>query len=308
MFTRTRSFVRLLVCSFVLVACVALLAAFAVVAPGAPTAHAQTAIGHDNTTNPAHMQSWTHADPSTADPPGNGKLGSNYYYIKIEAAGPEVVCTVFSGGNWEIALEDGNKNVLAHEWPLTSGGQVYITNAKVGALYMCRISDLGTVPLKDYAQLDSGPVGGVGCGGPGPVIDPNWDAAPMQPLANSQVTCAALAPYTPGDPRLSPPPAQTFALGSNKGNPTYTLTTQASCDLTAATFFGSQGSTGTLTITDAAGVVVNGKKWGAETPNPNALHEEFVGADAGVQPPGVYHVRFQGPGNGHSVYAICQGQ
>lgn len=283
---------------------VVVLATFAVTQVSAPTAFAAYATGHDNTTAP---HSWTHADPNTGDPPGNGKLGSNYYYLKTFAIGPEVVCTVFSGGNWEIALEDGAKHVLAHEWPLTSGGQVSITNAHIGSLYMCRISDLGTTPLRDYAQLDSGPIGQVSCGGPGPIIDPNWDAAPMQPVPNSQISCATLAPYTPGDPRLAPPPTQTFDLGGNAGNPTYALTTSATCDLTAATFFGSQGRTGTLTITNATGAVVNGAKWGAQTPNPRTMNQEFVGADAGVQPPGVYRVHFAGPGNGHHLYAICQG-
>jgi hypothetical protein len=133
----------------------------------APTAFAAYAKGHDNTTAP---HTWTHADPNVADPPGNNRLGSNYYYLKAFASGPEVVCTVFSGGNWEIALEDAHKHVLAHEWPLTSGGQVYITNAHPGSLYMCRISDLGTTPARDYAQLDSGPVGAVTCDNePGPI-------------------------------------------------------------------------------------------------------------------------------------------
>ncbi len=291
--------------SILLMVLAILAAAAAAFLPGAPVAHAGYPTGHDNTTAP---HDWTHADPNTADPPGAGKLGSNYYYLKAYAVGPEVVCTVFSGGNWEIALEDAHKNVLAHEWPLTSGGQVFITNAHVGSLYMCRISDLGTTPLRDYAQLDSGPVGGVGCGGPGPIVDPNWDAAPMQPLANSEVHCDALAPYTPGDPRLAPPPSETFALGSNSGDPTYAFTTSASCDLTAATFFGSQGHTGTLTIENTAGQVVNGVKWGLATPNPNALNQEFVGADAGAQPAGTYTVHFAGPGNGHDLYAICQGE
>jgi len=303
----TKRLARLLVRSFVLAACIATLAAVAVAVPSAPTAFAGYAQGHDNSTNPAHAQSWTHADPNVADPPGDGRLGSNYYYLKIDAAGPEVVCTVASGGNWEIAVEDGKKNVLAHSWPLTSGGQVFITNAKVGALYMCRISDLGTTPLKDYAQLDSGAVGAVGCGGPGPVVDPNWNAAPMQPLANSQVQCAALAPYTPGDPRLAPPPAQTAALGPIKGGAVYPFTITAACDLTAGAFYGHQGSKATLTITDTSGAVVNGVKWGAMESNPRSETQEYVGADAGVLAPGTYDVHYAGPGNNQDVYAICQG-
>jgi len=297
----TKHLARLLV----LAACIATMSVFAVAVPSAPTAFAGYAQGHDNTTA-AHT--WTHADPNVADPPGDGRLGDGYYYIKATAIGPEVVCTVFSGGNWEIALEDGKKNVLAHSWPLTSGGQVYITNAKVGALYMCRISDLGTTPLKDYAQLDSGPVGAVGCGGPGPVVDPNWDAAPMQPLANSQVHCAALAPYTPGDPRLAPPPAQTAALGPIVNGAVYPFTiTGAACDVTAGAFYGHQGTRATLTITDTSGAVVNGVKWGAMESNPRSETQEFVGADAGVLAPGTYDVHYAGPSNNQNIYAICQG-
>lgn len=273
-----------------------------------PVAHAGYAYGADNTTA---SHTWTHADPNTADPPGNGRLGSNYYYLKAYAAGPEVVCTVFTAGNWEIALENADKQVLAQEWPLTTGGQVFVTNAHIGSLYMCRISDLGSAPAKDYAQLDSGPVGDVTCADePGPILDPNFDVIPMQPIPQSQVSCPAsvIAPYTPGDPRLAPPLAQTAKLGPivNGAVYTFTITGGASCDLSAGAFYGHQGHAATLSITDPAGALVNGMKWGAQTPNPNTQHEEYVGTDAGVLAPGTYDVRYNGPTQSNqAIWAIC---
>lgn len=281
--------------------------AFSAVLPNV-IAHAGYAVGHDNTTAP---HTWTHADPNVADPPGNGRLGSNYYYLKAYAAGPEVVCTVFTAGNWEIALENADKQVLAHSWPLTTGGQVSITNAHPGALYLCRISDLGTTPAKDYAQLDSGPIGGVTCQDePGPILDPNFDAIPMQPIPNSQVSCPpdVIAPYTPGDPRLALPRTQTANLGPIVNGAVYvfTVTGGTSCDLSAGAFFGHQGMPATLTITNASGQVVNGVKWGAQTPNPNTAREEYVGTDAGVLAPGTYTVRYSGPTQSNQrVWAIC---
>ena len=311
MFTRNRSFLRLLV----LVACVALMATFAVVAPGAPVAQAAYNFQHDNSTAP---HNWTHSDPNTLDPPGFGKAGDGYYYLKAYSAGTAVWCEVYTGGDFQMALMTSNKTVLAEITTKGVGGRVFITNAKPGALYMCRIANIGNLPERDYAELNSGNPGDVttsDCGGPGAVVDPNFDAAPMEPAETPGMPvngCAqrTTVPYAAGDPRLSFPPEQAFTLGTNKGNPTYTLTIagSASCDLTAATFFGSQGSTGTLTITNAAGNVVNGKKWGTMTSNPHAANQEFAGADAGVQPPGTYHIHFQGPGNGHQIYAVCAGQ
>jgi len=310
MFTRTRSFVRLLV----LVACVALMATVAVVAPGTPVAHAQYSTGHDNSTAP---HNWTHSDPNTGDPPGDGKAGDGYYYLKMKAAGPTVYCELYTGGTFQMALMDAHKNVLAEITTNGLGGRVYITNGVTGNLYMCRIANIGTVPERDYAELNSGPIGNTttsDCGGPGPVWDPNFDSLPMEPAPTPGMPVngcnghPGAAPYVAGDPRLSPPPAQTADLGSNAGNPTYSFTTTASCDMTAATFFGSQGSTGTLTIENSSGVTVNGKKWGAAEANPGVMNQEFVGADAGVQPAGTYKIHFAGPSNGHHIYAICQGQ
>lgn len=280
---------------------------------GASTAHGGYPYGHDNTTNPAHLLSWTHADPNTADPPGNNRLGDNYYYLKAFAAGPEVVCTVFSGGNWEIVLEDAHKHVLAHAWPLTTGGRVYITNAKVGNLYMCRISDLGTTPERDYAQLDSGAIGDtktLGCGGPGPVWDPNFNEPPMDPAPTPgmpPIGCATptTVPYTPGDPRLAPPHEQTAALGPIHNGAAYRFTVSRACDLTAGAFFGHQGAYATLSITNLAGKLVNGPKWGARTPSLMRMNREFVGANAGVLAPGTYVVHYSGPANNKDIYAIC---
>jgi hypothetical protein len=278
----------------------------------APTAHAQAFTAHDNTTA---SHNWTHADPNTLDPPGFGKAGDGYYYLKMKAAGTAVWCEVYTGGDWDIALENGNKHVLAETHTSGVGGRVFITNAKPGNLYMCRIANIGNLPERDYAELNSGNPGDVtnsDCGGPGAVVDPNFDAAPMEPLETPGMPingCAqrTTVPYVAGDPRLVFPSEEAFTLGTNKGNPTYSLTTQAACDLTAATFFGNQGHAGTLTITDASGAVVNGRKWGAAEANPGVMTQEFVGADAGVLAPGTYHVHYNGPSNGHAVYAVCQG-
>jgi len=297
---------------FTLAACVATLAAFAVVTPGAPVAHASYAVGHDNSTA---SHNWTHSDPNTLDDPGDGKAGSNYYYLKAIIAGPTVFCEVYTGGAWDIALENSSKHVLAELKTTNTGGRVYITNGVTGKLYMCRIADIGYQPLRDYAELNSGPTGNTttsDCGGPGPVWDPNWDEQPMEPAPTPGMPingCSSptTVKYVSTDPRVGVPPEQSGDLGSNAGNPTYSFTTTASCDITAGTFFGSQGKNGTLTIENSSGTVVNGKKWGAQTSNPNTMSAEMVGADAGVQPAGTYKVHFVGPSNGHQVYFICQG-
>ena len=299
----------------VIIALALLMGMFVSLGMHAPAALANYPTGHDNTTNPAHMLSWTHSDPNTLDDPGFGTASSNYYYLKAYAAGSTVFCEVYTGGNWDIALETSSKVVLTELKTSGAGGRVYITNGVTGNLYMCRIADIGNQPLRDYAELNSGPAGNTttsDCGGPGPVWDPNFNEAPMEPAPTSGMPtngCSnpTTVKYAAGDPRLGVPPEQWGDLGSNAGNPTYSFTTEGSCDITAGTFFGSQGSNGTLTIEDASGAVVNGVKWGAETPNPQTMNQEFVGTDAGVQPAGSYKVKFTGPSNGHEIYFICMG-
>jgi hypothetical protein len=282
-----------------------------------PTAHAAYSIGHDNTTNPAHADAWTHGDPNTGDAPGFGSFGNGYYYLKAYAAGNNVFCEVYTGGTWLIQLETSSKHVLSQLRTVNTGGRVFITNGHAGALYFCRISDVGTQPLRDYAELNSGPTGNTttsDCGGPGPVWDPNFDEIPMEPAPTAGMPIngcnghPGAAPYVAGDPRLSPPPAQTAALGPIKGGAVYAFTISgAACDLSAGAFYGHQGTRATLTITDTSGAVVNGVKWGAMESNPRSETQEFVGADAGVLAPGTYDVHYAGPANNQDVYAICQG-
>lgn len=275
----------------------------------APLAHANFPTGHDNSTNPGHDLQWTHADPNSEVAPGTS---TGYYYLKAYASGPFVYCTVFSAENWHVELVTPTKVILAQANFANSGGRVFITNATAGNLYECRIannSPSGGSVQKDYAELNSGAIGdpNIDCGGPGPVWDPNFDAAPMQPAPTPgmpAVSCATpqTVAYTPGDKRLAPPAgAVTYNLGAITGSQTWTITTSVTGDLTAGAFFGNQGVNGTLEITNATGTVVNGEKWGDNVPNPKTMNQEFVGVDAGVEPPGTYKIVYTGPANSTQV-------
>jgi hypothetical protein len=281
----------------------ALTAAFGLVTPWA---HAAIATGHDNSTNPAHDFAWTHGDPNTGLAPGSTSDG--YYYLKANAVGNNVWCEIYTGGNWLLQLENGNKDVLAQATFKGTGGAVFITNGVAGNEYQCRIantSPAGGQVQKDYAELNSGVTNNTttsDCGGPGKVWDPNFNERPMEPKEPSGMPvngCShqVTVPYKAGDPRLSPPGQHTFNLGTITGNFNRTITTTKAGDLTAIAFFGHQGTNGTLEITNAAGTVVNGWKWGDKAPNPKTMNQEFVGVDAGVQPPGTYHVIYTGPSN-----------
>ncbi len=276
-------------------------------------AHANYPIGHDNTTASSHDYAWTHGDPNTGLIPGNGNAANSYYYLKIYAAGPTVFCEVYSGGAWLIELEDVNKNVLASTTTTNTGARVYITNGVTGNLYQCRIANIGTVPQKDYAELNSGAVGDTytsDCGGPGPVWDPNFNEAPMEPVLTPGMPVngcdnPTTVTYSTGDPRLSPPPDQhNYDLGPVQSQ-TYTVTTTRTGDLTAFAFVGSQGTNATINITDSHGVTVNGLKWGDMDPNPKTMNQEWADADAGVQPPGTYQIHYTGPTQlNHDMWAI----
>lgn len=294
----------------ILLALILLMVAVAAIQLVAPTAHAQASYGHDNSTAP---HTWTHGDPNTGDAPGFGSFGNGYYYLKAYSVGTAVWCEVYTGGAWLIQLETSSKRVLAQLRTVNTGGRVFITNAKPGALYLCRISDVGTQPLKDYGELNSGDPGNTttsDCGGPGPVVDPNFNEPPMEPAETPGMPvngCAqrTTAPYTPGDPRLSSPTEQYANLGPIVNGATYRFTTQQTCDVTAFAFYGHQGSRATILITDLDGNVVNGPKWGAETPNPDSATQEFVGADGGLLAAGTYVVRYHGPANDKRVWALC---
>jgi hypothetical protein len=281
------------------------------------TAITSTPTGHDNTTAPWHDYKWTHGGPNSGNFPGNGNSGTGYYYLKMYAAGPVVFCEVYSAGDWLIQLEDANKNVFMQLTTSGAGGRVYMTNATTGALYQCRISDIGSQPQKDYAELNSGALGDThtsDCGGPGPVWDPNFDAPPMEPAPTSGMPTngcdhrSAVA-YVSTDPRVSPPAQEGHDLGAISGNHTYTFTTTRAGDLTAFAFVASQGTSATITITNSSGQTINGVKWGDEMVNPKTMNQEFVEADAGVQPAGTYHVVYSGPAaSGHDMWALVGNQ
>lgn len=301
--------------SYGIIGVVLAMALIAVVRAGTqPVAHAAYSYGHDNSTNPAHAHAWTHGDPNTGDEAGNGKSNSGYYYLKAFAAGSNVWCEVYTSGSWLIQLEDGNKNVLAQTTTTNAGGRAFITNAVRGNLYMCRISDIGSQPLKDYAELNSGAPGDVttsDCGGPGPVWDPNFNAPPMEPAETPGMPlngCAnqTTVKYLASDPRSAPPAhQQSIAAGPIVGpKVTYTFTTTHAGDITAFAFFGNKGVSATLVLTDLQGNVLNGQKWGARTANPNTMNQEFVGADAGVQPAGTYRVTYTGPSNSRNIWVL----
>jgi len=276
-------------------------------------AHADAPFGHDNTTNPAHAAAWTHGDPNTGDAPGFGAANDGYYYLKIRAAGHAVWCELYTGGAWRVQLMTSNKRVLAQLTTVNTGGRVFITDATVGALYLCRISNIGRLPLDDYAELNSGDPGNrttSDCGGPGPVWDVNFDEPPMEPAPTPGMPvngCASptTVPYAVGDPRLLPPPEQSTDLGFIHAGAVYPFTAARVCHLTVSDFFGHQGQPATLAITNRAGQIVNGPKWGAQTPNPDTMRQEYVGADAGVVPPGTYVIHFTGPTNTKDLWAIC---
>jgi len=277
----------------------------------APVALADYPLGHDNSTNPAHV--WTHGDPNVGDAPGNGVARNGYYYLKVRAAGTAVWCEVYSGGSWLIQLETASKQVIAQLRTITTGGRVFTRHAHPGALYLCRISDVGSQALKDYAEENSGAPGdrmASDCGGPGPVWDPNFNAPPMEPAPTLGMPvngCAdpTTVPYHAGDPRLSPPQEVSVDLGPLHSGDVSTITTQYACDLTAFAFFGHQGRPATIAITSSSGQVVNGPKWGAQTPNPNSGDQEYVGADAGVVPSGTYVIHYTGPTNNQDLWAVC---
>lgn len=291
-------------------AIIPLLVAVAAIQLTTPTAHADYSVGHDNSTAP---HNWTHGDPNTGDAPGFGSSGDGYYYLKAYSAGTAVWCEVYTGGAWLIQLETSSKHVIAQVRTVNAGGRVFTTHAHPGSLYFCRISDVGAQPLKDYAELNSGNPGDVtnsDCGGPGPVVDPNFNEAPMEPAETPGMPvngCAqrTTVPYAAGDPRLSLPPQQSADLGPIVNHAAYRFTVAQACDLTASAFYGHQGHPATLAITDLAGNIVNSVKWGAMEANPDRATQEFVGADAGMVAPGTYVVHYAGPANDKSVYAIC---
>lgn len=292
--------------SMVLLALLALL-----VHPAAP-AHANYAFGHDNTTNPAHDYFWTHGGPNSGNAPGNGQSSNGYYYLKVYAAGPVVFCEVYTGGDWLIQLEDANKHVLSQLRTSSTGGRVFITTATPGKLYQCRISDVGSQAQRDYAELNSGALNDThtsDCGGPGPIIDPNTGQAPMEPAPTPGMPVngcdtPTTVKYIPGDPRSLPPVHEQHALGLIASNHTYTVTTTLAGHLTAFGFYGHQGSAATLTITDTQGNILNGEKWGDRVPNPKTMTQEFVEADAGVQPAGTYLIHYSGPSNTQQLWAL----
>ena len=275
-----------------------------------PVALADAPLGHDNSTAP---HDWTHGDPNVGDAPGNGVARNGYYYLKMRAAGTATWCEVYTGGDWLIQVEDGHKTVLAQTRTHTTGGRAFITTARPGALYLCRISDIGDEALKDYAEFNSGDPGDVttsDCGGPGIVLDPNFNAPPMEPAPAPGMPrngCAdpTTVPYHTGDPRLSPPQELSVDLGPLHPGGVSTITTQRACDLTSFAFFGHQGRAARIVITTPSGQVINGPKWGAQTPNPNTENQEYVGADAGVVGPGTYVIHYTGPTNNKDLWAIC---
>lgn len=287
---------------FVFLAAMALLILF----PRVPVYAQVFPYGHDNST--IH-HNWTHGDPNIGTPP------KSYYYIKAIAAGSNVFCELYSAfPRANLRLEDSSKRVLAEADFAGQGGRVFITNATPGHMYQCRLENDSAMPMKDYLELNSGAAGDIltsDCGGPGPVVDPNFDAPPMEPLhtqgmpVNGCNGVSGSIPYDPTDPRVGIPlNQQSYDLGVNRGNATYTIVTTRYADLTAFVFFGSQGDWGTMTITDDSGNVVNGPKWGAMEANPGHANQEYVGADAGQVPPGTYHIRFRGPANSQHVWAM----
>jgi hypothetical protein len=133
------------------------------------------------------------------------------------------------------------------------------------------------------------------------------EPAPPEAFANGCSDPTA-APYAAGDPRLSPPGQQTFDLGNisgNTGGNGLPFTTGTTGDLTAIAFFGHQGTSGTIGITDCHGHYLNGTRWGDQAPDPKTMNQEFTGADAGVQPAGTYCLVYTGPSNGtQQFYAL----
>jgi fibronectin type 3 domain-containing protein len=304
------------------------LVASACIGFSAAPALADYPTGHDNTTNPAHMGLWTHGDPNTGLIPGSTSDG--YYYLRAHSDGRFVWCEVYSGGDWQIQLIHGagNAPVEAQKDFHGTGGRVAVTDGVAGDVYGCRISNIsatvanGGQVQKDYAELNSANSSDVmttgDCGGPGPASDPNFggitpmEPAPPDPFPNG---CSG-GPSGPGGPgdepynasslQVSPPVSQSFAVGAvASGGHAYTVTTTYPGDLTAVAFIGNKGTSGTLTIENSSGHVVNGQKWGARTANPHTQNQEYVGADAGVQPAGTYRIVYDGPANSsHDVYAL----
>lgn len=279
-------------------------------------AHATYANGHDNSTAVSHVLAWTHGSPNTGLAPGFGSSGNGYYYLKADAPQGATIdgnCEVYSPGDWLIQFEDASKHVLMQTTTHGTGGRAWATGLHAGALYQCRISDIGANVQKDYAELhlwDDGDLTTSDCGGPGVVLDPNFNQRPMEPAhtaglpANGCNGVPGADPYNAADPRASVPPQEQHDLGAIVGGHVYTFTTSQAGDLTAFAFYGHQGSRATISITDANGTIVNGPKWGAQTPNPMTMTQEYVGADAGVQPAGTYQIHYSGPSNTQHLWAL----
>lgn len=179
---------------------------------------------HDNTTAPIHTGHWTHGDPNIGLP-GDPNGGNGYYYLSITACGPLVYGEVYSPDPrsadastyaWDIDISPGydHLNELASAQWHGSGGRVFITNATPGAQYRLRVANISTRTVKDYAEFNSGPIGGTDadCGGPGPVRDPNTGGPPVEPApqvgfpANSCAKGSGTIPF-PGGPTPVPTPS-----------------------------------------------------------------------------------------------------
>lgn len=235
---------------------------------------------HDNTTAAVHVGHWTHGDPNIGLP-GDPSGGNGYYYLSITACGPLVYGEVYSPDprssnastyKWDIDISPGYDHLteLAAATWTGAGGRVYITNAIPGAQYRLRVANISTSTHADYAEFNSGPVGGTDadCGGPGIVRDPNTGTAPVEPApqpgfpANSCAKGSGTIPFPgTGTPTPIVTPTPTGSSSSSSSQSSSSSSSQSSTSLTSS----SSSSSSTTSASTFACVVLKDGKMVVET-------------------------------------------